>query len=92
QSPVYQELHPFEVTPRRTPADLLVHQVGKGSLSEGSATSSVTRKISMTQDRYLGRRLTDRQAADVLEDMFTEDTKTVPKTYSDLEDEPAASP
>ncbi|GAA1072925.1 MULTISPECIES: hypothetical protein [Pseudonocardia] len=62
------------------------------SLSEGSATSSVTRKISMTQDRYLGRRLTDRQAADVLEDMFTEDTKTVPKTYSDLEDEPAASP
>lgn len=48
-------------------------------------------KISMTQDRYLGRRLTDRQTADVLEDMFTEDTKTVPKPYSDLEDEPDAS-
>lgn len=29
-------------------------------------------KVSMTQDHYLGRRLTDRQTADVLEDMFTE--------------------
>lgn len=45
----------------------------------------------MTQDRNLGRRLTDRQTADVLEDMFVEDTKTVPKPYSDLEDEPDAS-
>jgi integrase len=27
-------------------------------------------KVSMTQDRYLGRRLTDRQTADVLEGMF----------------------
>ena len=27
-------------------------------------------KISMTQDRYLGRRLTDRQAAEVLEGLF----------------------
>lgn len=27
-------------------------------------------KVSMTQDRYLGRRLTDRQTAEVLEDMF----------------------
>jgi integrase len=30
-------------------------------------------KVSMTQDRYLGRRLTDRQTADVLETMFKED-------------------
>lgn len=30
-------------------------------------------KISMTQDRYLGRRLTDRQTAEVLEDMFGSD-------------------
>ncbi len=27
-------------------------------------------KVSMTQDRYLGRRLTDRQTSDVLDDMF----------------------
>jgi integrase len=27
-------------------------------------------KVSMTQDRYLGRRLTDRQTADVLEGVF----------------------
>ncbi len=27
-------------------------------------------KVSMTQDRYLGRRLTDRQTADVLQEMF----------------------
>ena len=27
-------------------------------------------KVSMTQDRYLGRRLTDRQTADVLEELF----------------------
>ncbi|SFO37735.1 Site-specific recombinase XerD [Pseudonocardia ammonioxydans] len=49
-------------------------------------------KISMTQDRYLGRRLTDRQTADVLEEMFAEDTKTVPKPYSDLDAEPDSSP
>ena len=48
-------------------------------------------KISMTQDRYLGRRLTDRQTAEVLEDMFGDDTKTVPKPYSDLEEDPDAS-
>jgi integrase len=29
--------------------------------------------IRMTQDRYLGRRLTDRQTADVLEEMFAEE-------------------
>ena len=29
--------------------------------------------ISMTQDRYLGRRLTDRQTAEVLEGMFGAD-------------------
>lgn len=29
-------------------------------------------KVSMTQDRYLGRRLTDRQTAEVLEEMFPE--------------------
>jgi integrase len=27
-------------------------------------------RVSMTQDRYLGRRLTDRQTADILEDVF----------------------
>jgi integrase len=27
-------------------------------------------RVSMTQDRYLGRRLTDRQTADVLEDIL----------------------
>lgn len=30
-------------------------------------------KISMTQDRYLGRRLTDRETAEVLEGMFDSD-------------------
>jgi integrase len=34
-------------------------------------------KVSMTQDRYLGRRLTDRQTADVLGDMF-EDAEAEP--------------
>jgi integrase len=34
-------------------------------------------KVSMTQDRYLGRRLTDRQTSDVLDDMF-EDTEAEP--------------
>jgi integrase len=29
-------------------------------------------QVSMAQDRYLGRRLTDRQTAEVLEDMFPE--------------------
>ncbi|NWJ71792.1 hypothetical protein HX744_14930 [Pseudonocardia sp. ICBG1122] len=48
-------------------------------------------KISIAQDRYLGRRLTDCQSADVLEGVFAEDTKTVPKPYSDREDEPDAS-
>jgi integrase len=30
-------------------------------------------KVSMTQDRYLGRRLTDRQTADVLENLLGSD-------------------
>jgi integrase len=44
-------------------------------------------KVSMTQDHYLGRRLTDRQTADVLEAMFGEaaGTKSVPKVSSDLD-------
>jgi integrase len=33
-------------------------------------------KVSMTQDRYLGRRLTDRQTADVLDDMFEHPAKS----------------
>lgn len=49
-------------------------------------------KVSMTQDRYLGRRLTDRQTAEVLEGMFEEDTKTVPKPSHDLGDGENASP
>ena len=31
-------------------------------------------KVSMTQDRYLGRRLTDRQISDVLDNMFEDPT------------------
>ena len=31
-------------------------------------------KVSMTQDRYLGRRLTDRRTAEVLEGLFESDT------------------
>ena len=49
-------------------------------------------KVSMTQDRYLGRRLSDRQTAEVLEGMFAEDTKTVPKPSHDLDDDQNASP
>ncbi|MBC3193909.1 hypothetical protein H7X46_22875 [Pseudonocardia sp. C8] len=30
-------------------------------------------KITMTQDRYLGRRLTDRETAEILENMFEPD-------------------
>jgi integrase len=42
-------------------------------------------KVSMTQDRYLGRRLTDRQTADVLERLFDQvDEQTVPKWSLDL--------
>jgi integrase len=38
-------------------------------------------KVSMTQDRYLGRRLTDRQTADVLEALFDDgDDENRPKT------------
>jgi integrase len=33
-------------------------------------------KVSMTQDRYLGRRLTDRQTSDVLDDMFEDPEKS----------------
>jgi len=42
-------------------------------------------KVSMTQDRYLGRRLTDRQTADVLEALFESgDDENVPKPSFDL--------
>ncbi|HEY0575521.1 MAG TPA: site-specific integrase, partial [Pseudonocardia sp.] len=47
--------------------------------------------IRMTQDRYLGRRLTDRQTADVLENLFAApltEGKSVPKVSIDL-DEPS---
>jgi integrase len=38
-------------------------------------------KVSVTQDRYLGRRLTDRQTADVLEGMFADgEGQQFPKT------------
>ncbi|MEJ8282088.1 hypothetical protein [Pseudonocardia spirodelae] len=49
-------------------------------------------EISMPQDRYRGRRLADRQTADVLEDVFAEDTKPVPQPHSDRDSEPGASP
>jgi len=43
-------------------------------------------KVSMTQDRYLGRRLTDRQTAEVLEGLFDQaDEERVPKRSLDLE-------
>jgi hypothetical protein len=37
----------------------------------------------MTQDRYLGRRLTDRETADVLEGMFSDESG--PKAVPDLD-------
>ena len=37
-------------------------------------------KVSMTQDRYLGRRLTDRETAEVLEACSTTATTKCPKT------------
>ena len=43
-------------------------------------------KVSMTQDRYLGRRLTDRQTSDVLDDMF-EDPADEPE--EDPEEDPS---
>jgi integrase len=45
--------------------------------------------IRMTQDRYLGRRSTDRQTAEVLEHLLDND-KNIPKPSRDL-DEPGAS-
>jgi hypothetical protein len=45
-------------------------------------------RVSMTQDRYLGRRLTDRETADVLEGMFGDECG--PKAVPDL-DETTAS-
>ncbi|WP_147256187.1 hypothetical protein [Pseudonocardia hierapolitana] len=50
-------------------------------------------KISMTQDRYLGRRLTDRQTAEVLEGLFgVPGDERVPKVSLDLEQRSPASP
>jgi hypothetical protein len=51
--------------------------------------------IRMTQDRYLGRKLTDRQTAEVLEDLFAEEPtkpKGDPKVTRDLDEneEPSA--
>jgi hypothetical protein len=37
----------------------------------------------MTQDRYLGRKLTDRQTAEVLEGMFAKKTKKSKKGKGD---------
>jgi integrase len=60
---------------------LVSHTLRKTVASCPDAASVPTRKISdqlgharvsMTQDRYLGRRLTDRQTAEVLETMFPE--------------------
>jgi hypothetical protein len=50
-------------------------------------------KISMTQDRYLGRRLTDRQTAEALEGLFgvPADEKS-PKVSPELEPRSPASP
>jgi hypothetical protein len=46
--------------------------------------------IRMTQDRYLGRKLTDRQTAEVLEGLFDEEPdkpKRDPKVTRDLDEE-----
>jgi integrase len=41
-------------------------------------------KVSMTQDRYLGRRLTDRQTSDVLDDMFEDPAEDPDQQSEDL--------
>jgi hypothetical protein len=38
--------------------------------------------VSMTQDRYLGRRLTDRETADVLENLFGDGAPDVKRPKS----------
>jgi integrase len=45
-------------------------------------------KVSMTQDRYLGRRLTDRQTSDVLDDMFEDPAESAEE---DPEEDPGES-
>jgi integrase len=52
-------------------------------------------KVSMTQDVYLGRKLTDRQTADVLDLMFGDDRpdgKNDPKMTRDLGRDSGATP
>jgi integrase len=50
-------------------------------------------KISMTQDRYLGRRLTDRQTAEVLEGLFwVPGNEKGPKMSLDLDPRSPAGP
>ena len=45
-------------------------------------------KVSMTQDRYLGRRLTDRQTADVLDDMFEDPAEELEEDSDGEPDDP----
>jgi integrase len=77
---------------------LVSHMLRKTVASFLDDSNVSTRKISdqlghsnirMTQDRYLGRRLTDRQTSEVLEGMFDEKVskpKVDPKRTRDLEE------
>lgn len=42
--PVYQELHPFKLTPRRTRPGLPIRQVGKGSMSRRGRARRAARR------------------------------------------------
>ena len=64
-----------------------------GGYGDRSATRQISDQlghstVSMTQDRYLGRKLTDRQTADVLEKLLESGdgyAKSVPKVSRDLD-------
>ena len=47
-------------------------------------------KVSMTQDRYLGRRLTDRQTSDVLDNMFEDPATDREEDADEQPEEPDA--
>jgi hypothetical protein len=62
---------------------------GRSLLDDASVSTRTIRdqlgpaRVSMTQDRYLGRRPTDRETADVLEGMFSDESG--PRSVPDLE-------
>jgi integrase len=64
-------VEPVSHTLRKTVASLL----DDAALSTQKISDQLGHsKVSMTQDRYLGRRLTDRETADVLENLFEDHT------------------